>query len=90
MAITTVSAAPPQVLSATATCGDNEKCIFDNARMDINLTLTNNSSAPVGVPLEFLQQTGARCALIDNETQEILPLCAPPLPISRSATNLRR
>lgn len=83
MAITTVSAALPQVLSATATCRDNEKCIFDHARMDVNLTLTNNSSAPVGVPLEFLQQTGARCALVDNETQKVIPLCAfPPADLS--------
>ena len=78
-----MSAAPPQVLSVTAICRDNEKCIFDNARVDIDLTLTNNSSAPIGVPLEFLQQTGPRCALIDNETQEILPLCAfPPADLS--------
>lgn len=53
-----VSAAPPQVLSVTARCHDNEKCIFDNIGMVFDLTVTNNSSAPIGVPLEFLEQTG--------------------------------
>ena len=43
MIIGTVSAAPPQVLSITATCRDNEKCIFGNAWMEIDLTLTNNA-----------------------------------------------
>jgi hypothetical protein len=77
------SAAPPQVLSLTAKCRDNERCIFDNVHMAIDLTLTNNSGAPIGMPLKFLQQVGPRCALIDNETQEELPLCAfPPADLS--------
>jgi hypothetical protein len=83
MPISAVSAAPPQVLSVTAKCRDNERCIFDNVGMAIDLTLTNNSNSPIGVPLEFLQQVGPRCALIDNETQETLPLCAfPPADLS--------
>jgi len=69
-------AAPPQVLSVTAKCRDNERRIFDNVHMAIDLTLTNNSGAPIGVPLEFLQQVGPCCVLIDNETQEELPPCA--------------
>jgi hypothetical protein len=72
------SAAPSQVLSVTAKCRDNQGCIFDNVGIVIDLTLTNNSSAPVGVPLEFLEQVGPRCVLIDNETREIFPLGAPP------------
>jgi hypothetical protein len=43
MTIGAVSAAPPQVLSVTATCRDNEKRIFDNFGMVIDLTLTNKS-----------------------------------------------
>jgi hypothetical protein len=84
------SAAPPQVLSLTAKCRDNERCIFDNVHMPIDLTLTNNSGVPIGVPLEFLRQVGPRCELIDNETQEMLPLCASPLPISQYAINSRQ
>jgi hypothetical protein len=71
-------AAPPQMLSLTAKCRDNERCIFDNVHMAIDLTLTNNSGVPIGVPLEVLQRVGPRCMLIDNETQEELPLCASP------------
>ena len=78
MTIGVVSAAPPQVLSVTATCRDNEKCIFDNFGMVIDLTLTNNSGATIGVPLEFLHQVGPHCVLFDNETREIYPLGAPP------------
>lgn len=55
----------------------------NNVGMAIDLTLTNNSNSPIGVPLEFLQQVGPRCALIDNETQETLPPCAfPPADLS--------
>lgn len=72
------AAAPPQVLSMTAACRDNAACIFDDVGIFIDLTLTNNSSDAIGVPLEFLQQIGPRCVLIDNDTGEKLPLAAPP------------
>ncbi len=71
-------AAPQQVLSVTAKCRDNEACIFDNVGMFVDLTLTNNSRSTIGVPLEFLKQVGPHCVLIDNETQEKIPLGAPP------------
>lgn len=74
------AASPPQVFSLTAKCRDSEACIFDGAGMVIDLTLTNNSDAPIGVPLEFLDRVGPRCILIDNETREELPLCAFPPP----------
>jgi hypothetical protein len=72
------SAALPHVLSVTATCRDNKACIFDNVGIFVDLTLTNTSSDAIGVPLEFLDQIGPRCVLIDNETGEKLPLAAPP------------
>jgi hypothetical protein len=74
------SATGPQVLSLTATCRDSAECIFDNVTMFIDLTLTNTSSTPIGVPVEFLNQVGPHCVLIDNETRETLPLRTPPPP----------
>jgi hypothetical protein len=72
------AAEPSQVISVTAQCSDNKACIFDNVGMSIDLTLTNNSPDPIGVPVEFLNQVGPHCVLIDNETRETLPLGAPP------------
>lgn len=68
------------VLSVHAECKDNAQCIFANQSMLIDLTITNVSKNPVGVPIEFLDQKGPHCVLIDNETREEFQTNPPPPP----------
>ncbi len=67
------------ILTVTATCKDNRECIFDNVGIFVDLTLTNSSDDVIGVPVEFLDQLGPFCVLIDNETHDDFPI-TPGLP----------
>lgn len=62
------------VLSVSAECRENEKCVFEHSYIDVDIVLKNISDAEVGVPLEFLRQLGPYGVLIDNETKDEIPL----------------
>ncbi|SDD67725.1 hypothetical protein SAMN05428966_105145 [Massilia sp. PDC64] len=67
-------------LSVHAECKDNTQCIFENQSMPVKLTIKNISTRPIGVPVEFLNQKGPHCVLIDTETKEELQVSPPPPP----------
>jgi hypothetical protein len=69
---------PAGVLSVKAECIDNAHCIFANYPVFIQLTITNVSTQPIGVPVKFLDKKGPHCVLIDSETREQFSLSAPP------------
>lgn len=68
------------ILSVHAECRENVRCIFENQSMLVELNIKNISTEPVGVPVEFLNQKGAHCILIDTETGGEFQLSPPPPP----------
>jgi hypothetical protein len=60
--------------SITATCRDNPQCIFENEDIIVELSIRNDAPHEVRIPLEFIDQSGPYCALIDNETGKKITL----------------
>jgi len=68
------------VLSVHAECTENAQCIFENQSMPVALTIKNVSGKTIGVPVEFLNQKGPHCILIDTATREEFETNPPPPP----------
>jgi hypothetical protein len=57
------------LISVTLTCKDNPTCEFNGDKMPIVVSIKNNHSTEIGVPIAFMQKTGPIIKLIDTETE---------------------
>jgi hypothetical protein len=57
-------------ISITLTCVDNPTCEFTGEDIPIIVTIKNESSTEIGIPTEYLQQTGPSIKLTDTLTQK--------------------
>jgi hypothetical protein len=60
--------------SIKAACRDNPQCIFDKEDILIDLFVKNEASDEIRIPLEFINQSGPYCILVDNESKKKITL----------------
>lgn len=58
-----------QLLSITAKCEENDRCIYDGKDIFLLINITNIHDVKIGFPLNFLRKTGPIVRLIDNHTK---------------------
>lgn len=60
--------------SIKTACRDNPQCIFDKKDILIDLFIKNEASHDIRIALEFINQSGPYCILVDNESKKKITL----------------
>lgn len=57
-----------QNLVVHAICRDNPRCEFNGEDIFLDISVTNNSNAPLSVPMDYIRKRGPTIKLVDNVT----------------------
>jgi hypothetical protein len=58
-----------QLLTITAKCKGNDKCLYEGKDLLLEISIKNEQSAAVGFPLTYRQKTGPSIRLMDTRTK---------------------